>query len=168
MRISALPALTAGLFFFSASIWGQTNSCDLTGDGKVDVADVQAAINMSLGLAPCTANIAGANVCNIVVVQRVANAVAAVGNTCFTSTGIHGVSLTWVASTSSGVAGYKIYRGTTSGGPYTLISSVGLVTSFADNTVQSGTTYYYVITAVDGNGNPSPNSNQAQAVVPVP
>ena len=52
--------LTTGLFLFSVSAWGQTgNACDLTNDGKVDAADVQAAINMSLGISNCTATIAG-------------------------------------------------------------------------------------------------------------
>ncbi|MGO9270767.1 MAG: hypothetical protein ACLQOO_11035, partial [Terriglobia bacterium] len=61
MRKTPLSTLTAGLVLSSVSVWGQTNSCDLNLDGKVDVADVQAAINMTLGLSPCTANIAGAN-----------------------------------------------------------------------------------------------------------
>jgi len=165
MRNASRSAFAAGLFFFSTAVWAQ-NACDLNGDGQVNSSDVQAAINMSLGLSNCTANIAGANVCNVIVVQRVVN--ASMGGGCLTSTGIHTAALTWTASTSSGVAGYQVYRATTSGGPYTLLSSVGLATSFADNTVVSGTTYYYVVTAVDGNNNPSPYSNQAQAVIPVP
>jgi hypothetical protein len=161
-----LSVLTAGLFFSSVSLWGQTNACDLNGDGLVNSADVQLAINMSLGLTGCSANIAGANVCNVIVVQRVVN--ASLGGACLTSTGIHSVSLTWAASTSSGVAGYNVYRATTAGGPYTLLASAGLATSYQDNTVQSGTTYYYVVSAVDRSNNASPYSNQAQAVVPVP
>src|ERR1041385_7102048 len=34
----------------------------------------------------------------------------------------HSVKLDWVASNSSGVAGYNIYRSTTSGGPYNKIN----------------------------------------------
>ena len=165
----ALPSvLTAGLFFLSASAWGQSgNACDLNQDGKVDQADMQAAINMSIGLSPCTANIFGANVCNVVVVQRVVN--AAMGGTCLTTgTVAHSVSLTWTASTSSNVAGYKVYRGTTSGGPYTLLSSPGSVTTYTDNSVQSGLTYFYVTTAVDTSNTESSYSNQAQAAIPVP
>src|SRR3954468_10539780 len=93
MRKALIGTFTAGLFFFAASGWGQTNKCDLTGDGKVDTADIQAAINMSLGIAPCTATVAGANVCNVIVVQRVVNASQGAG--CFTSTGLHVVALTW-------------------------------------------------------------------------
>jgi hypothetical protein len=80
----------------------------------------------------------------------------------------HSVALTWVASTST-VSGYNIYRGTQNGGPYTLINS-GLVSllTYTDSTVQAGTTYFYVVTAVDGSGNESSFSNQVQAVIPTP
>src|SRR2546423_1736994 len=108
MRTALHSALAAGLLFSSASAWGQTNACDLNSDGRVDASDVQAAINMSLGLSSCTANITGSNVCNVVVVQRVIN--ASLGAACFTGTGApHSVSLTWDASASSGVSGYKVY-----------------------------------------------------------
>lgn len=79
----------------------------------------------------------------------------------------HSVALTWNPSTSSTVAGYNLYRGTSSGGPYTKMnSSLNLGTSDTDATVQSGKTYYYVVTAVDSNGAESVFSNQAQAVIP--
>ena len=41
-------------------------------------------------------------------------------------------------------------------------------TSYTDNSVQSGTTYYYVSTAVDRSGIESMYSNQRQAVIPSP
>jgi fibronectin type 3 domain-containing protein len=65
------------------------------------------------------------------------------------------------------VTGYKVYRGSAAGGPYTLLRSLGAVTSYTDNTVVSGQTYYYVVTAV-GTSAESPYSNQAQAVIMVP
>jgi len=166
MRNTSRSLLIAGLFFYSFSAWAQTNPCDLNGDGRVDSADVQAAINMSLGMASCTANIAGANVCNVVVVQRVVN--ASMGAACLTSTGLHVVSLNWAASTSSNITNYKIYRSTVSGSSFSVIQTVGNVTTFMDKTVTSGTTYYYVVTAVDSTGAESPFSNQAQAVITVP
>ena len=165
MNRTSLSLLTGGLLFLSVSGWSQTNSCDLVANGTVDAADVQAAINMSLGVSPCTANIAGANVCNVVVVQRVVNA-SLPGGTCFTSAGIHRVSLSWAASTSSGVTGYRVYRSTASNGP-TLVASLGNVTNYTDNGVQSGVTYFYVVRAVYGSTESS-DSNQAQAVIPVP
>jgi hypothetical protein len=80
----------------------------------------------------------------------------------------HSVSLAWTASTST-VAGYNVYRGTQSGGPYAIINgSTDTSTTYTDSSVQAGQTYYYVVTAVDGSGTESVNSNQAQAVVPTP
>ena len=78
----------------------------------------------------------------------------------------HSVVLTWNASTSS-VAGYNVYRGTVSGGPYTKINSA-LVTAltYTDSTVQNGTTYYYVTTAVDSGGTESVHSNEVSAPIP--
>ncbi len=80
----------------------------------------------------------------------------------------HSVTLSWVASTST-VAGYNVYRGGQSGGPYIAVNSgLDASTGYTDNSVQAGQTYYYVVTAVDGSGNESVYSNQAQAVVPTP
>jgi hypothetical protein len=80
----------------------------------------------------------------------------------------HNVGLSWSASTST-VIGYNVYRGTQSGGPYVAITSAAdASTTYTDSTVLAGSTYYYVVTAVDGSGNESTYSNQAQAVIPTP
>jgi len=80
----------------------------------------------------------------------------------------HSATLSWVASTSA-VVGYHAYRGTISGGPYTkLTSSANASTSFTDSTVQSGQTYYYVVTSVDSSDVESVSSNQAQTTIPTP
>lgn len=80
----------------------------------------------------------------------------------------HSVSLSWTASTST-VVGYKVYRATQSGGPYAVLnSSPDPSTTYTDSNVQAGSTYYYVVTAVDSSGTESAYSNQAQAVVPTP
>lgn len=79
------------------------------------------------------------------------------------------VTLSWNASTSSGVDGYNLYRGTVSGGPYTrLNSTLNTTMSATDNTVAAGQTYYYVTTAVNSAGTESAYSNQVQAIVPSP
>ncbi len=79
----------------------------------------------------------------------------------------HTVDLSWNAS--SGAVGYNLYRGTVSGGPYTMInSSLDATTAYTDNTVVSGQTYYYVATAVDSGNNESGYSNQTQAIIPTP
>jgi Abnormal spindle-like microcephaly-assoc'd, ASPM-SPD-2-Hydin len=78
----------------------------------------------------------------------------------------HTVALSWDSSTST-VAGYNVYRGTQSGGPYSKVnSSLVLTTSYTDASVVSGTTYYYVSTAVASNNVESGYSNQATAAVP--
>jgi fibronectin type 3 domain-containing protein len=66
------------------------------------------------------------------------------------------------------VAGYNVYRGTSAGGPYAskLTTSPVTSTQFTDSGLQSGLTYYYVVTAVDANGVESVNSNQASALIP--
>ena len=79
----------------------------------------------------------------------------------------HSVALSWTASISPNISGYNVYRGTTSGGPYSKINtSLDAGTSYTDNSVSGGTTYYYVTTAVDDNSQESSYSNQAQAVIP--
>jgi len=82
------------------------------------------------------------------------------------SSSSHTVALSWDASTSS-VAGYNIYRGAQSGGPYSRLNTTPMAgTSYTDNAVASGTTYYYVATSVDSNSIESAYSNQAVAQVP--
>jgi len=77
---------------------------------------------------------------------------------------VHSVTLSWTPS-STIFTGFDIYRGTTSGGPYTVINS-SLTPSFTDTTVTSGQTYYYVVTEIDTSGNQSIYSDQASAVIP--
>jgi hypothetical protein len=169
-RRTSLAAWITALVLSPVVASAQVNACDLAAPyGAVDVADVQAAINMSLGAQPCTANIGGAGVCNVAIVQRVIN--AALGGACQTGTGAvpHSATLTWVASTSSNVAGYNVYRGTVAAGPYTRVnSSLVTPTTYLDAAVQAGVVYYYVVTAVDSDRNESAYSNQAQATIPAP
>jgi hypothetical protein len=79
----------------------------------------------------------------------------------------HTVALSWLASTTTTVTGYNVYRSSLNGSGYSRINSA-LVTllAYTDASVQSGTTYYYVTTAVDSTGAESGFSNQATAVIP--
>jgi IPT/TIG domain len=98
----------------------------------------------------------------------VANSDSQTGTLPSAFTFFHTVSLAWTGSTSS-IAGYNVYRGSTSGGPYARLNSALVSgTSFNDNNVQSGNTYFYVTTAVDNNNVESGDSNQAEAIVPSP
>lgn len=69
------------------------------------------------------------------------------------------VLLSWTAS--PGAAGYYIQRGTASGGPYTNVV-VSTTTNGADIGLVNGTTYYYVVTAINGVGE---STNSAQVSV---
>jgi hypothetical protein len=79
----------------------------------------------------------------------------------------HSVSLTWMPSSTTGVS-YNVYRGTATGGPYNLLKSGVSTMNYTDSNVQSGSTYYYVTTAVDASGSQSVYSDEAQAVIPMP
>jgi len=80
--------------------------------------------------------------------------------------GQHSVTLTWNPSTSA-VSGYHIYRGSISGGPYSLLNStLDPGTSFVDPNVVNGSEYFYVTTAVDSFGVESVFSNEASATIP--
>jgi len=78
----------------------------------------------------------------------------------------HYVTLTWTPSVSS-VSGYSVYRGTQKGGPYTKITpSLVPGSTYNDSTVQSGSTYYYVVAAVSSTGVQSAFSSEGSASVP--
>lgn len=69
------------------------------------------------------------------------------------------VSLTW--SSSTGATSYHIKRSTTSGGPYTQVSAPSSA-AFIDTSLTNGTTYYYVVSALDSAGE-SGNSTAVSA-----
>jgi hypothetical protein len=100
-------------------------------------------------------------------ISIVSNASGSPATVSLTGTGVapHWVALNWNASTTS-VTGYNIYRSTVSGGAYAKISSLVSALTYNDSTVQNGTTYYYVTTAVDSQGVESVFSNQVVAIIP--
>lgn len=64
----------------------------------------------------------------------------------------------------SGLAGYRVYVATASGGPYTLLQSLSTGSLTYDHTgLGSGVTRFYRVTAFDGNNNESPQSQTVQA-----
>ena len=81
------------------------------------------------------------------------------------------VGLAWDPSPDPGVAGYRVYRTET---PVTILtpplngSTLVTATSFTDSTVQSGHTYYYIVTAVSSTGLESTRSNAVQTTVVAP
>ncbi len=103
-------------------------------------------------------------------ISIVSNATGSPAPVSLSGTGVsqvqHSVALSWNASASS-VSGYNVYRSTISGSSYTKINAslVGALL-YTDSTVLSGTTYYYVTTAVDSSGNESQYSNEVSAPIP--
>jgi fibronectin type 3 domain-containing protein len=82
------------------------------------------------------------------------------------SSSAHSVQLNWTASPSM-VVGYRVYRGTQTGGPYTLLNTTLVPgTSFQDTNVQAGTAYFYTVTAVASNSVESDPSNETEALIP--
>ena len=78
------------------------------------------------------------------------------------------ITLDWQANTEPDLVGYRVLRATTAGGPYGLITgSLVVGTQFTDTAVVEGTTYFYVVRAVDGSGNESLDSNETFAA-PLP
>ncbi|TAK94663.1 MAG: hypothetical protein EPO07_16375, partial [Verrucomicrobia bacterium] len=74
------------------------------------------------------------------------------------------VSLSW--SPSAGASSYNVKRSPSSGGPYTAIANVSSTTN-VDTTVVNGSTYYYVVSALNGVSE-SPNSAEAVVTPPFP
>lgn len=74
------------------------------------------------------------------------------------------VNLSW--SASSGSTSYKVKRASTSGGPYTQIAAP-TTTTYSDTSLTNGTSYYYVVSAVNSTGE-SPNSLQVTGVPTAP
>jgi cellulose 1,4-beta-cellobiosidase len=79
------------------------------------------------------------------------------------------VSLSWNAV--SGATSYNVKRAATNGGPYTTVAANVMATSYTNTGLTNGTTYYYVVSAVNSAGE-SVNSTQVsaapQATVTVP
>ncbi len=77
---------------------------------------------------------------------------------------IDSVSLDWLDNTEPDLDSYNVYRSTSTGGPYTLIASGLADSEYIDNTVVTGTAYYYVVTAVDTSELESSHANEVYAL----
>ena len=74
------------------------------------------------------------------------------------------VMLDWDDNTEPDLAGYNVYRSTSAGGPYSKLNGPFVTSSlYTDSQVTNGTTYYYVVVAVDNSSNLSADSNEASA-----
>jgi hypothetical protein len=156
---SGSAALSVGSISISgtnAADFSQSNTC-----GSSLAAGSSCTIVVFMTPSGCEARTASLNVAD--------NASGSPQSVSLSGTGSHDVVLSWTPSTASGVTGYDVYRGTTSGGESTtpLNSSPIAGATFTDTNVQGGQTYYYVVTALDGSTQSSA-SNQVSATVPSP
>ena len=81
----------------------------------------------------------------------------------------HEADLSWQAPSSSAdpVVGYNIYRSASGSSAYQLLnSSPDAQTTYVDNTVQSSSTYDYIVKSVDASGVESVSSNEVSATIP--
>ena len=106
----------------------------------------------------CTAGSPG-NQINSIQVRSLAGTPPAVPNGLAATAGNNQVGLTW--SVASGATSHNVKRSTTSGSGYMTIAS-SAAARYTDPTATNGTTYYYVVSAVNGSGE-SANSSQASA-----
>ena len=74
------------------------------------------------------------------------------------------VTLDWADNAESDLAGYNVYRGTTSGGYAKVNSSLVTASTYSDIGLTNGTEYFYVVRSVDNSANESLDSNEAAAI----
>jgi fibronectin type 3 domain-containing protein len=78
------------------------------------------------------------------------------------------VNLSWSASAQATT--YTVYRGTSTGGPYTAVpGGTGITsTTYADTGLATGITYYYVVTATNSSGTSAYSNETAHKVLATP
>lgn len=83
-----------------------------------------------------------------------------------TLTGDQSIILHWDKVLDPALSGYRVYRGTSSNGPFTLQNTNGLLSSpgFCDLVVVDGQNYYYQVTAVNSSSQESTPSSALAAM----
>lgn len=84
-----------------------------------------------------------------------------------TATATGSISFEWDPSPVSDLAGYRVYRSTTSGSFGAPIATLpASATRYQATGLRKGHEYFFVVSAYDGNGNESQFSNQVSRTVP--
>jgi len=141
-----------------------TNAADFAEVADTCGSSVAAGANCSIGVAftPSTSN---PETASLTIADSATGSPQTVS---LSGSGIHNVGLLWTPSSTSGVVGYYVYRGTTPGGESStpLNSTPAAGTNLTDESVTAGSTYYYVVTAVGSDGTQSPASAESSTTVP--
>ena len=128
--------------------WLTTSPTSGSNNGTITVSVNTA--NATIGSNPGTITVTEGGITRSVTVTLMLNAPA-------TSS----VTLTWNTNSASDLAGYKVYRATSSGAYGLPIATLpGNVTSYVAAGLQPGTQYFFVVTAYDSSGNESAASNE--------
>lgn len=164
--ISVTNGGNSALNISSLAITG-ANAGDFAEIGDTCGTSVAAGGNCTVGIT-FTPSLAGAETASVSITD---NASGSPQSVTLSGTGGHDVILTWSASTSAGVGGYNVYRGTTSGGESAAPINSSLITgtTYTDSNVQAGQTYYYVLIAMSSDETShSADSSEVSASVPSP
>ena len=141
----------------STTITPSSGTTDLSGKASFSVKSTQDGI-ATIKATDTTENVILANTASITFdgtpPSEVTNLAATPGNAT--------AALTWTASTSSDVAGYKVYT-KAGAGSYDAGVNVGNVTSYQKPGLTNGTAYTFKVTALDG----IPNESAGEEVGPV-
>jgi hypothetical protein len=161
--VTLTNAGSAALSITSFAITG-TNASNFAEVGNTCGSSVAAGGTCTVAVT-YTPSAAGSSSAALTITDNASGSPQSVG---LSGTGAHDVILSWTASPSSGVTGYNVYRGTTSGGEIStpLNSSPINGTTFTDSNATAGQTYYYVVTAVNSSDAQSANSSQISVTVP--
>jgi len=148
------------------------SSLTITGTNAADFADVANTCGSSVAAgANCTIAVAFTpSTCNseTASITVTDNGTGSPQTVSLSGSGMHNVNLSWTASSGSGIMGYNIYRGATSGGESSspLNSAPVGGTGFTDEGVTAGSTYYYIVTAVGADDVQSSASGETSTTVP--
>jgi hypothetical protein len=155
----------ATLSITSLAITG-TNASDFAEIADACGSSVAAGGNCTIGVT-LTPSAVGQRTATLSITDNASSSPQAVS---LSGTGSHDVILSWAASPTSGVVGYYVYRGTAPGGESSSPLNSTLIngTSYADENVAAGATYYYVVTAVASDGVQSAASNETECTIPTP
>lgn len=114
--------------------------------------------NLTAGSYSGTATISGGGVTKQVPVTLTLTAAS--------SSATNTANLAWNANTESDLAGYKVYAGTSSGHYAASITTLPKTTTgYTVTGLQTGTTYFFVITAYDNAGNESLHSGEVSKTI---